>query len=56
MINVKTLWNLFKIQILTQTDNHKFLKNVETDENPNGDHFFTPDTHKNVCVSGGKRC
>ena len=29
---VKTLWNIFKIQIWTQTDNYNLRKNVATDK------------------------
>ena len=32
MITVKTSWNLFKMQVSTQTDNHKLRKNVATDK------------------------
>ena len=28
MVNFKTSWNLFNVQISTQKDNHKFKKDV----------------------------
>ena len=32
MINVKTSWNMFRMQISTQTDDHNFRKNGATDK------------------------